>query len=109
MPIQVMPGSLTTAKALQRLIRILLEKENLRRRLSPGNFGPRVSQEEEALLLLDRVMQVSRSTLALDELPKTVPSLRFTRRLSRLPRQILLLYLLLSPAGLLFFYFTPTG
>ena len=109
MPIQVIPGSLTTTEVLQRLIRLLLEKENLRRRLPPGNFGPRVSQEEEALPLLDRVMQVTRSTLALDELPKTVPSIRFTRRLSRLPRQILLLYLLLSPAGLLLLYLIPTA
>jgi hypothetical protein len=54
-------------------------------------------------------MQVTRSTLALDDLPKTVPSIRFTRRLSRLPRQIVLLYLLLSPAGLLFLYLTPTA
>jgi hypothetical protein len=108
MPIQIIPGSLTTEKALQRLIRLLLDKENLRHRLPPGNFGPRVSQEEEAQPLLDRVIQVTRGTLALDELPKTVPSIRFTRRLSRLPRQTLLLYLLLSPAGLLFLYLTPT-
>ena len=108
MPIQVMPGSLTTAKALQRLIRILLEKENLRRRLPPGNIGPRVSHEEEAQPLLDRVIQLTRSTLALDELPETIPTIRFTRRLSRLPRQIVLLYLLFSPAGLLFLYLTPT-
>jgi hypothetical protein len=106
MPVQVLPQSMATTEARQRLIRLLLEKEELRRRLPPGNFGPRVTQEEKVQSLLERVIQVTRSTLALDELPKTVPSIRFTRRLSRLPRQIFLLYLLLSPVGLLFLSLT---
>ena len=106
MPIQAIPESLATKNALQRLIELLLEKEKLRRRLQPGNFGARVTQAEEAKQLLDRVIQLTRSTIALDELPKTVPSIKFTRRLSRLPRQILSLYLLLSPVGLLFLYLT---
>jgi len=106
MPLQILPKSLTTTENLQRLIQLLLEKEKLRRSLQLGDFGPRVTEEEEAQPLLDRVIQVTRSTLALEELPQTVPSLRLTRRLSRLPRQILLLYLLLSPVGLLFLYLT---
>lgn len=104
MPIQVLPESLTTTGSLQRLIRLLLEKEKLRRRLPPGNFGPRVTREEEAQALLDRVIEVSRRTLALAEHPQTVPSLRLSRRLSQLPRQIVILYLLFAPVGLFFLY-----
>jgi hypothetical protein len=103
---QILPKSLTKRETLKRLIQLLLEKEKLRRSLQLGDFGARVTEEEEAQTLLDLVMQVTRSTLALDELPQTVPRLRLTRRLSRLPRQTLLLYLLLLPFGLLFLYLT---
>ncbi|MGD8916838.1 MAG: hypothetical protein PVH35_09595 [Syntrophobacterales bacterium] len=106
MPMQILPKTLTTTENLQRLIRLLLEKETLRRSLQPGDFGPRVTEAEEAQSLLDRVIQVSRRTIALDDYLQTIPSLRLTRRLSRLPRQIVLLYLLLSPAGLFFLYLT---
>jgi len=106
MPLQILPKFLTTAENLQRLIQLLLDKEKLRRSLELGDFGPRITEEEEAQTLLDRVIQVTRRTLALDEQPQTVPSLRLTRRLSRLPRQIVLLYLLLSPVGLFFLYLT---
>jgi hypothetical protein len=103
---QVLPKSLTTAENLQRLTQLLLEKEKLRRSLQLGDFGPRVTEGKEAQSLLDRVIQITRSTLALDEHPQTVPSLRLTRRLSLLPRQIVILYLLLSPVGLFFLYLT---
>ena len=106
MSIQVLPESLTTTEALQRLIRLLLEKEQLRRSLQLRDFGSRVTEEEEAHTLLGRVIQATQGTLALEEPPRTVPSLRLTQRLSRLPRQTLLLYLFLSPVGLLFLYFT---
>jgi len=106
MPIQVLPASLRTPEALQRLIELLLEKETLRRNFRLQDFGPRVTEEKEAQLLLDRVMQATGSTLALDELPQTVPNVRLTRRLSRLPLQISLLYLLFSPIGLLLLYLT---
>jgi len=106
MPLQILPKYLTTTENLQRLIQLLLDKEKLRRSLELGDFGPRITEEEEAQTLLDRVIQVTRRTLALDEQPQTVPSLRLTRRLSRLPRQIVLLYLLLSPVGLFFLYLT---
>jgi len=106
MLMQILPKFLTTTENLQRLIQLLLEKEKLLRSLQLGDFGSRVIEEAEAQPLLDRVIQVTRSTLALDKFPQTVPSLRLTRRLSRLPRQILLLYLLLSPVGLLFLYLT---
>lgn len=103
---QILPKSLTTTENLQRLIQLLLEKETLRRSLHLGDFGPRVSEAEEAQSLLDRVIRVTQRTLALDEHPQTVPSLRLTRRLSQLPRQIVLFYLLLSPVGLFFLYLT---
>ena len=106
MAMQILPKSLTTTENLQRLIHLLLEKETLRRSLHLREFGPRVTEEEAAQSLLDRVIQVIRSTLALDEMSLTAPGLRLTRRLSRLPRQIFLLYLLLSPVGLLLFYLT---
>ena len=106
MLMQILPKFLTTTENLQRLIQLLLEKEKLLRSLQLGDFGSRVIEEAEAQPLLDRVIQVTRSTLALDKFPQTVLSLRLTRRLSRLPRQILLLYLLLSPVGLLFLYLT---
>ena len=106
MAMQILPKSLTTTENLQRLIELLLEKETLRSSLHLGDFGPRVSEAEDAQSLLDRVIQVSRKTLTLDEHPQAVPSLRLTRRLSRLPRQIVLLYLLLSPVGLFFLYLT---
>ena len=106
MAMQILPKSLTTRENLQRLIELLLEKETLRRSLHLGDFGPRVSEAEEAQSLLDQVIQVTQSTLALDEQPQTVPSLRLTRRLSRLPGQVVLLYLLLSPVGLFFLYLT---
>jgi len=106
MPLQILPKFLTTAESLQRLIQLLLDKEKLRRSLELGDFGPRITEEEEAQTLLDRVIQVTSSTLALDQLPQTVPGLRLTRRLSLLPRQIFLLYLLLTPIGLIFLYLT---
>ena len=106
MPLQILPKSLATTKNLQRLIKLLLEKEKLLRSLQLGDFGPRVTEEGEAQPLFDRVIQVARSTLALDELPQRHPSLRLTRRLSRLLRQLLLFYLLLSPFSLLFLYLT---
>lgn len=106
MSIQILPEFLTTTEALEKLLQLLLEKETLRRSLHLGEFGPRVTEEEAAQPLLDRVIQVTRSTLVLDELPLTVPGLRLTRRLSRLPRQIFLLYLLLSPVGMLLLYLT---
>jgi hypothetical protein len=108
MPIQVLPESLTTTEALQRLIQLLLEKETLRRSLKLGDFGPRVTETEKAQPLLDRVTQVTRTVLAPDEFPQTVPSLKLTQRLSRLPRQIVLLYLMLLPVGLFFLYLTLT-
>ena len=106
MSLQILPKFLTTAENLQRLIQLLLEKEKLRRCLELGDFGPRITEDKEAQPLLDRVIQVTSSTLALDQLPQTVPGLRLTRRLSLLPRQIFLLYLLLTPIGLFFLYLT---
>ena len=106
MPIQVLPASLKTTEALQRLIQLLLEKETLQRNVRFKDFGPRVTDEKEAQLLLNRVMQATGSILALDELPQTVPSVRLTRRLSRLPLQVFLLYLLFSPVGLPLVYLT---
>lgn len=106
MSLQVLPESLKATDVLQRLVQLLLEQEKLRRTLQLGDFGPRVTEGKEAQSLLDRVVQITRSTLALDEQPQTVPSLRLTRRLSLLPRQIVILYLLLSPVGLFFLYLT---
>ena len=106
MSIQVLPESLMNTEALKRLIRLLLEKETLRRRLKLGDFGPRVTETGKAQPLLNRVIQVTRTVLDLDEFPQTVPSLRLTRRLSRLPRQIVLLYLMLLPVGLFFLHLT---
>ena len=106
MPVQVLPKSLTTPEALQRLTRLLLKKEKLRRTLKARDFGPRVDSPEEATNLLARVMQISLEVSQMDDVPPAAPGLVLTRRLRKLPRQIAVLYLLLLPPSLFLFYLT---
>ena len=103
---QALPKSLTTTETLQRLIQLLLEKKTLLRGLRVGNAGSRVTETDQATMLLDRVMQVTRSALDLDEFPPRDPKVKLSRRLNRLPRQVVSLYGLLLPVGLLFLYLT---
>lgn len=106
MTLKVLPKSLATPEALARLSQILIEKEKLRRTLKSKDFGPRIVNIEEARHSLIRVMQVTSEVLQLDDPPSATPELVLTERLSRLPRQIVVLYLLFLPPILFFLYLT---
>lgn len=106
MPLKVLPKSITTPEALTRLIQLIIEKEKLRRSLKVRDFGPRVTNNENGRHILSRVMQVTAEVLQMDDVPLAVPELVLTRRLSLLPRQIVVLYLLFLPPILFFLYLT---
>ena len=106
MDLKVLSESLATPEALVRLSQILIEKEKLHRTLKDKDFGSRVINLEEARHSLSRVMQVTLQVLQLDNPPAATPELVLSERLSRLPRQIVVLYLLFLPPILFFLYLT---
>ena len=103
-PIRFLPEFLSTAEALQGLIQLLLEKEKLRRSLKARDFGPRITDPEQARLLLARVIRETLTALNLREHTQRVPRLVHTTRISRLPRQIVILYLMFLPITLWLLY-----
>ncbi|MFP3869638.1 MAG: hypothetical protein ACLFVT_01990 [Syntrophobacteria bacterium] len=97
MRLRVLPRHFTRVETLKSLIDLLDDKERLRRNLDARDFGSRITDLDEARLLFSRVIKHTHQVVGLDNLPETQPDLVLTRRLSRLPQRIMVLYLLFIP------------
>lgn len=98
------PPFLLNAETLAALIKLLLEKEALRRTVKARKFGLRVTYEDTAYRLFARVIRCTEEVLHLSTSHRPVPKLILTRQLSRLPRQTLKSYLFFAPLVLLLLF-----
>lgn len=113
MVIRSVPPFLLTQENLEVLIRLLIEKEKLRRSIKVRDFGPRVMDSEEAARLFAQVVRSTRRVLDLNSEHGNKPRLVLTGQLSQLYRQTVVSYLFLLPLALLLFYLgfrqSPSG
>jgi hypothetical protein len=85
---------------LDSLTDLLLEKERLLRCLRGKDFGPRITDPEEAGRFLSRISECTRDVLGVSaKVPE--PELQLRHNLSRLPRQTLKSYLFFVPLCLI--------
>ncbi len=104
MSVRSLSPFLFTEEYLEVLIKLLLEKETLRRSIRVRGFGPRVKDLEQAQRLFDRVVQCTQRVLHLNASQRNVPKLVLTEQLSQLPRQTLKSYLLFLPVALVLLF-----
>jgi hypothetical protein len=98
------PDELLNKNALDLLMEILMKKEALRRRLSSHYFGQYVKTDAEAQRIYQQVITITHEVLGLEKDRFSTPHLHLTNHLSKLPRQIALLYAILLPICIVSFY-----
>ena len=100
MVLEQLPELLTRPDGVERISRLLLEKEHLRRGLQEVHPGRRVSDDEEARRLLHGVIEVFRDALNLEDPSGCLPKVALSRKLSKLPRALFSMYAVLFPVAL---------
>ena len=101
MSIGSLPQFLLTNDNLEALIKLLIEKEALRRSLKVRNFGARITDPQDAQRLLDRVVRCAGKVLQPIPNHECIPRLVLTKQLSRLTRQTLKSYIFFLPLALI--------
>jgi len=104
--VRKLPKSLLSYDALNDLCELLRQKESYRVSLQGADFGGAVADENEARLLLSKIIRVTGETLHRDFNDIPEPQIVLTRKLNTLPRQIMRLYLVFIPLVLFFLYLT---
>lgn len=103
---EALPKCLLSYDVLDDLCELLSKKEKYRFSLQKGNYGSPVTDENEARNLLHKIIRVTGEILHLDAADIPEPQIILTRRMSKLPRQILRLYIIFIPLVLFFLYLT---
>jgi len=106
MYVEGLPKSLISFEILDELMALLLEKEEIRHTIKHTDFGSRITGEEEANHLLQKISKVTREALGISTLDLPDPGIELTSRISQLPWQTARLCFVFFPISLLFLYFT---
>ena len=96
---------LVSTERLEMLIKLLLEKETLKRNIRVKDFGPRVITLDEAQSIFEKIIRCTWEVLDVEKINYQNPKLMLTNRLSRLPRETLKSYLFFIPLSLILSYF----
>jgi len=103
---KALPKALLSYDVLDDLCELIREKEKCRVFLQEGNYGSAVADENEAQLLLSKIIRVTGEVLQRDIVDIPEPRIILTRRMSTLPRQTMRLYIIFVPLVLFFLYLT---
>lgn len=93
-----------TDETFEALIKLLMEKEILRRSIEVPDFGPRVTDPKVAQRLFDRVVRRTHEVLRLGSDHGGIPRLVLTNQISQLHRQTLKSYLFFLPLTLILLF-----
>jgi hypothetical protein len=96
------PGWLFDYPALDALAEEVSEKDRLLRSLKPEDYGPRVTDPDEARRLMEKVMRITAEAAGM-AVPENLPELDLTRKLRVLPYLCFRQFLFLSGVGLILF------